>query len=598
MKSLPKFLNSKTLFYFSFLLLGALFISNNFTLAGKENMEKPTFENTVINYDKQVGEADYLYQVLHYNSYLHSDDEGLSELLNIYEGKRQNLINDNENFKKIKSLRDEYIKNNVQGEKRVITDKWYKYLDKFIVLDPNVKKLQKEEMEFKNKLNRVWNVYRPKLKDQNGKYIKDKSTGKDKLFNGSEIIRIESQSKDRDERKRAFEARSEVGYELASSGFKDLIKKRNEFAVARGYKDYYDMIYTQSGLNEDELFQIFDRFVKGTDDTTKKTIERFIKEEGFSKFEPWDVEYARSGFSSLIDGYLPKEGMASALKISLREAGIDLEKFNIHMDLEPRTGKYPHAACWWVKFADNVNGKWTGEDMRLLANLDKGGLEQYSTLFHETGHAVHGANVRQKYTIDKNVNLTSYYELGGIAEGIAHTFEKLVEEPEWFVKYAEFDKPNKSKEDIAKLKEAFSKYESKAKPWSAFNTRLFLVKVYFEREIYKNPNADFNKVWWDKMQKLLFVEKHEEYPHWGHKAHFISNPAYYQFYVLASLISEQNLHYFKAKYGKIVDNPNFGKDLVEKYFVTGNSVPWEDMMVKLTGEKLNPQYKIDAVTKF
>ena len=237
-------------------------------------------------------------------------------------------------------------------------------------------------------------------------------------------------------------------------------------------------------------------------------------------------------------------------------------------------------------------------NIRFMASLDKGGLDQYNGVFHEMGHSVHGAGVKQKYVIDKNVNLTYPYEMGAFSEGISMMFEKVNLEPDWFVKYADYANAKKTKAEIQKIKGAFAEYEAKSKPWDGYSTRKLLSRVYFERSMYKNPDADYSKLWWDSLQKILLVERHDNLPHWAHKSHWIGNPGMYQDYVIADLISSQNIHYFKQKYGKFVDNPNVGRELVQKYFVPGNTVPWDQMVKNLTGEKLNPQYRIDEMTKF
>jgi len=485
----------------SFGLVALLFILSNFTLAdkGKEKAmsEKLTFENVILDFEKKLNEADYLYNVAEFNVYLHSDDEGLSKIMNDYEKRRKNLINDEDNFKKIKKLHKTYVKKGVKGLKRDIVNKWYYYLNKIIVLDARAKKLQEREVELQNKFSILWNRYRPKMKGANGKYIKDKTTGLDKKFNGSEIIRILSKSKNRNERKRAFEAQSAIGSELIKNKFKDLVKLRNEFAQARGYKNYYSLKYVYGGFDEVELFEMFDRIVKETEDVAQSAVKNYLKKEELKKFEPWDIDYAGQGFSHLIDDYLSKEGMIDAVKQTYKDLGIDLNKHAIKMDLEPREGKTPHAFCWNIRFADYLNGKWANADARLLANLDKGGLYQYEVLFHEMGHAVHGVNVKQKHTIDKNLNLTGYYEMGGLIEGMAMTFDKIPSDQLWFLKYANFEKGRKSKTQKEKLQKIYRKYHNKAVKWEAFNLRNKLVKVYFEREIYNNPNGDYNKIWWD-----------------------------------------------------------------------------------------------------
>jgi oligoendopeptidase F len=596
--SITNGLVTKLLVFLAIIVAAGVFLAANLTSTEKDSKGKPTFENTVLEYEKRIADADYYWQVIAWNTYLHSDDEGLAKLVDIYEKNFWATINDEENFKRIKELRDQYIKDNVKGEKRDITEKWYKYLDRFIVLDPKAKKLQEEEVALRNKLSMIWNVYRPKMKGKDGKFIKDAKTGKDKLFNQPELIRIISTGKDRNERKEAFEAFASIGNSIMTAGFRDLVKLRNEFAKTRGYKDFYNMQYSFKGQDEDKTFQMFDKIITESDPITKKAVAKFMADEKIDKFEPWDYEYASQGFTSLIDGYLPAESTIPALKASYKNLGIDLDKLNIKMDLESRPGKYPHAVTFWCKCADLINGKWTGEDIRFMASVDKGGLDQYNGVFHETGHAVHASNVKQKYVIDKDVNLTYPYEMGAFTEGIAMTFERLNSDPDWFIKYADFNKPNKSQAELQEIKKAFAAYEAKSKPWDGYFTRKLLSRVYFERSMYKNPDADYNKLWWDSLQKILLVERHDNLAHWGHKSHWIGNPGMYQDYVIADLISAQNVHYFKKKFGKFADEPNVGRELAEKYLNPGNTIQWEQMIVNLTGEKLNPQYRIDEMTKF
>lgn len=588
---------SKLLFYGSFMTIALVFIFGNLVEAEKKDMSKKlTFENVIEKYEAKIDEIDYLFNVIEWNSYLNSGDEGMAKLLDIYEKKMKDLINDEDNFRRIKTLKKLYEDKNVKGKKRDIVEKWYRYLDRLIVLDPKIKKIQQEVMEKKNKLAGLWNVYRPKMKDKKGRYIKDKETGKPKLFNGSEIKLILAKEPDRAKRARAFEAQSQVGYELNKNGFKDLIKIRNKFARARGYKDFYNMKYAFAGLHEERIFEMFDKIVKETDAITKKAIEDFKKKHNYKEFEPWDADYASLGFSKYIDDYLTKEGMVPATKDSFKRMGMDLDKMNIIMDLEPRAGKFPHAACWGIRSAKKVNGKWQGEESRIMANLDKGGIDQYDTLFHEMGHAVHDVYIRQNHTINNNMNLHYLYDMGPFVEGMAYTLQKVPYEKKWFLEYAMYDGKKKTKVQRKKLEKAFEEFEKASRPWDAFNFRNLLVKVYFERDIYKDPDASFEDIYWKNMKRLLFVKKHEKLPHWSHKMHFITHPVYYQFYVLADMISEQNVHFFKKKYGTMVDNPKVGKLLIKHYFNPGASLSWEKMLENLTGEKLNPQYKIDAAT--
>jgi hypothetical protein len=63
--------------------------------------------------------------------------------------------------------------------------------------------------------------------------------------------------------------------------------------------------------------------------------------------------------------------------------------------------------------------------------------------------------------------------------------------------------------------------------------------------------------------------------------------AYYHGYVLAEMsVHQTRAHFFKT-YGRIVDEPRVGADLVSKYWESGNRAMFLDLVKNLTGEELS-----------
>ena len=127
--------------------------------------------------------------------------------------------------------------------------------------------------------------------------------------------------------------------------------------------------------------------------------------------------------------------------------------------------------------------------------------------------------------------------------------------------------------------------------------RLILARIFFEREIYYNPDSDYAKVWSKTLSELLFLGRHDDVHSWIERPHFVSHPAYYQSYAVAALLKEQFYSFLKNKYGQILNNKKVGDHLKEKCFRTGNAKKWDEIVKDMVGERLNPQPFLDRISK-
>ena len=70
------------------------------------------------------------------------------------------------------------------------------------------------------------------------------------------------------------------------------------------------------------------------------------------------------------------------------------------------------------------------------------------------------------------------------------------------------------------------------------------VMVRFERELYRNPDQDLNRLWWDLAEKYQEVKRPEgrNEPDYAAKIHIVTSPVYYHNYMLGELFASQVHH--------------------------------------------------------
>ncbi|HEX5725675.1 MAG TPA: hypothetical protein VFX98_09445, partial [Longimicrobiaceae bacterium] len=129
--------------------------------------------------------------------------------------------------------------------------------------------------------------------------------------------------------------------------------------------------------------------------------------------------------------------------------------------------------------------------------------------------------------------------------------------------------------------------------------RWILVMVYFERELYRDPDRpDLNRLWWDLVEDIQYIRRPDgrDLPDWAAKVHLALAPVYYHNYLLGELMASQLSA--AARQGvpagrSIAGHASVGRFLREKIFDPGASLDWNELMVHATGEGLTPRYFVD-----
>ena len=121
--------------------------------------------------------------------------------------------------------------------------------------------------------------------------------------------------------------------------------------------------------------------------------------------------------------------------------------------------------------------------------------------------------------------------------------------------------------------------------------------VYFERELYQNPDQDLNTLWWDlveEMQLLTRPEGRNEHPDWAAKIHLSNFSVYYHNYILGYLAAYQIEATLKRELQitDLVNNQEIGLLLKKKIFQPGAKYHWNELLLKATGNRLTADFAV------
>jgi oligoendopeptidase F len=364
-----------------------------------------------------------------------------------------------------------------------------------------------------------------------------------------EILRKEP---DASKRKAAWESFSEYSQRVEKEVVK-LIKLRNKHAQELGYKTFVDYSLSQNLIDSSELLKLFEELDEPTESTIRAVLDEVKQKLCISQLEPWDVFYVMDQFVSPPDKYFPKELMLSKIESLVRSLGVNPERLPILV----KQADIPFAGiCFPIKIPT---------DMRILVN-PRDGHRFYKTLFHEYGHALHGCFINQPSYALK-------IEVGCFAEGTARIIEQFTSDYFWL------------RENTPLSDDETRRFVKAQKALRLLRIRNFIGTSIFEYKAYEDPDQDLNKLFSEVWAKYMFVCENET-PRWATEAAFVTNPIYLQNYVLAEMIAAQTIEHLEKKSGKLLDNRQVSRFLIENYYSPGGSVDWSEKIERATGSRL------------
>lgn len=387
-------------------------------------------------------------------------------------------------------------------------------------------------------------------------------------------------------RKAAYDATQKLPLDTLDL-YIQLIAKRNEFAHALGFENFYTYkAKIDENMTLKELFSVFDTLYEKTKSVLTDIQDLEKETPGITR--PWNFNYMVAGdFTKEEDPYFPFEDALVRWGTSFAAIGADLAGGSVVLDLLDRKGKQNNGFCQWPRTVQFVKNKRIPGESRISCNavygtVGEGYMQGHNTLFHEGGHAVHYLN-----SVQKDVILNHEYPPSSVswAETQSMFMDNMLSSIEWKTRYANYP---------------FELFEKKIKkigflaPLQIFSINAVME---FERKVYEAKNLtpeavitiakETYKKFWALDGDSLFMLNVPHIYSW-------ESSGYYHGYGLAELQVHQLREYFYKKYGYIVDNPRVGKE-IKKVWKLGASRSSNEFIKIVTGKKISPDAYIRSV---
>lgn len=478
------------------------------------------------------------------------------------------IYSDKEAFRKIEAIKE---KGNIKHEllNRELETVYRQYKSSQIddaLLEELIKLQAKVESNFSS--------YRVKL---NGKELSD-----------NEIDTILRTSKDSKELEGAWLASKEIGA-FVEADVKKLVGLRNKTATILGFRNYHEMSLYFNEQSQEEIDAIFEEldtltskaFAEVKDSMDEVLAKNYSIEK--EKLMPWHYQNkffqeAPKIYDVDFDKYYKGEDIVAITQKFYDGIGLNIDDVINQSDLFEKPGKYQHAYCTNI---DRI------KDVRVVCNI-KDNHYWAGTSLHEFGHATYdyylGRNLPWVLKEPAHIFTT---------EAVAMMFQRLVSNPSWI---AEFISDKAKLTDLEELKKA--SFQSLRLEKLVFS-RWAQVVYRFEKGMYENPEQDLNKLWWDLVSKYQLLKKPDarNKPDYASKIHIALYPVYYHNYLLGDVLASQLQYYLVDNITKtknindetFKDNKSVGEFFM-KMFEMGRRYYWNDMIARLTGEKLTAKY--------
>jgi peptidyl-dipeptidase A len=396
---------------------------------------------------------------------------------------------------------------------------------------------------------------------------------------------------DEDDRAEVYTRRSSIGKLIAGSGFRELIRLRNQAARQltigdRRFEDYFSFQMYLQGLDEAKLADFYQRVLKGTELAYSANLQGLKDQFGNKVLYPYNIPYfekrsERFGLGrSDASAYIPQGKIRSIAVETMKGIGLDFGAPPLGkaiVDIENRPGKYPAMQIYAAEAHGDVR-------VSVPARLDSWTAER--EMLCGLGEATYYASC-VKSPSSLLAALRKYQALANACGDIAGS---LIYDPEWWDRYT------------ALPDSLLSKLSGRLRFDHLSDVRKTIVAALFEKEIYRNPDADFDQIWWNLAEKHLKLRRVEDedgnlVSEWGLFPELFGQPLRLQNGVLGCIAAAQIRTRLERDNKSVVGNPKTGSFLIEKMCGYGLDLNWEEVLQTATGEPLDPNFLIEKLTR-
>ncbi len=380
-----------------------------------------------------------------------------------------------------------------------------------------------------------------------------------------EILRILLSQADRDLRKKAFLARTQVNVPLVNAGFLQLLDLRKEFALEYGAPDFVQYQLEFQELDP-AMFDSWKDEVNSALPLMREICsgfgERII---GDSHVMPWDVDFISGKIAPELNQHVNMADYFRPISELFSMFGIDITGMNITYDIFPRKNK----SEWGYNFPVE-----TGVDSRILANVRDRYFE-FGVLLHETGHAVHS------FTTDAEDIILDMGISGIVSEGMANLFGGFREHKAFYSRF------------FGENLEVAGKNFRQLKLWNRVNQLKSVSRILFDQALYRNRIEnidDIHHLIWQTNLEVLGEQPYADEPFWASTIHYTTHPIYFHNYLLGDLTCDMLEKVFLEREGvsDVTDRPElFGRFILDEVVGVSGRYPFPELFRRISGEDLS-----------
>lgn len=337
----------------------------------------------------------------------------------------------------------------------------------------------------------------------------------------------------------------------------ELVAARNRQAVALGYRDFIDMRWRRSDIDETWMLGLLDRIEAATQAPYEAACAELRANLGLERLEAWDIAFGVERVSPLPPESFDQAGARSRLHRMLEGWGFSPDELDIPI---AESNNFPMGGlCFGIE---------PGREVAILIS-PVNGARYYRGYFHEHGHALHFRHAGQNNILLNEEDMV-------FNEGMAVFFESFVSDPDWV------------RENLALDPDEAERFCRQGRYAALTWIRTLVANIRFEHALYSQPDQDPDATYRALVQRLNgYTLPADASARWAADQMLVSMPIYYHNYLIAELITRQTREALLGRDGALLGNPNVRTFLMEQYYRPGASLPWPEKIRRATGRSLD-----------